>query len=356
MRVESARFVVLSLLAFVAACGPARSRSVSLWDAGDEPPIGAGGTRTGAGGARSGGSPAANGGTLGAGSGGMAAMGSGGAAGVMSGSGGASAGGMIASGGSPVAGMGGSGAGGVAARDMADAPDVQVTRDTLVFRDAYRDVVAPTPDMMGRVKIAASGLVAFWSFDDGNGVRDTSPNMNTGQLVGGATIVSSGKRGGGIKLGGSAYVRVPKSGSIDGISSGLTIAAWANHVPNAGDGVQGIVTRQEGTEQSDKFGLWTTRGGDLRLVLGGQPGVTANGRLIANTWVHVAGVWNGTQVQLFVNGTLVASGADSEPLIVGGSLNGPNDPAILSFEGTLDEIGIWNRALTAAEIAALAVP
>jgi chitodextrinase len=74
--------------------------------------------------------------------------------------------------------------------------------------------------------------------------------------------------------------------------------------------------------------------------------------LTVNTWTHLAATYDGTTIRLYVNGTQVASAAQTgaiatstNPLQIGGdSLYGQ------FFQGTIDEVRIYNVALTAAQI------
>ncbi len=89
--------------------------------------------------------------------------------------------------------------------------------------------------------------------------------------------------------------------------------------------------------------VYTT--GDMAL---GGPSVLAT-----NTWSHLAMTWDGLTIRMFVNGTQVASGAlagtaalSASPLRIGG-----NSVWGEWFAGLIDEVRIYNRALSAAEIA-----
>jgi Concanavalin A-like lectin/glucanases superfamily len=77
-----------------------------------------------------------------------------------------------------------------------------------------------------------------------------------------------------------------------------------------------------------------------------------------NTWTHVAAVRNGSTMTLYINGVQAATGSNmlgnlvdtSSPLLLGQSSGGwGND----SFDGRLDELRIYNRALSASEVSAL---
>jgi hypothetical protein len=73
-------------------------------------------------------------------------------------------------------------------------------------------------------------------------------------------------------------------------------------------------------------------------------------------WVHVATTWDGTTVRLYVNGVLVTTTlapntlpSNMLDLRIGADSNGHN-----RFDGLLDELAVYDRTLSAAEIAAVA--
>src|SRR4029453_16821751 len=90
------------------------------------------------------------------------------------------------------------------------------------------------------------------------------------------------------------------------------------------------------------------------LRLKSDVGLVGPAALPVNTWSHVAATYNGSMHRLYVNGAQVAAvsrsgkiGASAKPLRIGGN-------AILGewFSGTIDEVRVYNRALTAEEITA----
>jgi hydrogenase maturation factor HypE len=74
--------------------------------------------------------------------------------------------------------------------------------------------------------------------------------------------------------------------------------------------------------------------------------------VVANVWTHLASTFDGTTLRLYVNGTLVQSKAVSGSIVAGtGALRiGGNAVWGEWFRGYIDEVRIYNRALTAAEI------
>ena len=73
-----------------------------------------------------------------------------------------------------------------------------------------------------------------------------------------------------------------------------------------------------------------------------------------NTWTHLATTYDGTTLRLFVNGTQVGSRAVSGALLTSSGVLriGGNSQWGEYFAGRIDEVRIYNRALTQSEIAA----
>jgi hypothetical protein len=95
---------------------------------------------------------------------------------------------------------------------------------------------------------------------------------------------------------------------------------------------------------------------------GGNQKVRSATKAKVNTWMHVAGTYDGAMVRLYVDGVLVGSLAktglivsDSTPVIIGGNRNdGVVGHAQELFRGAIDDVAIHNTALSAAEITTLA--
>ena len=188
----------------------------------------------------------------------------------------------------------------------------------------------------------------------GQTVLDASGNGNTGTLEG-ATRVAAGKSGGALNFDGSGdLVRVNSSNSLN-LSSGMTLEAWVRPTTSQTNW-RAIVHR----ESVAYFLHASHEGGDLRPAAGGSFGgkdavaVLASSALTLNTWTHLASTYDGTTLRLYVNGTLAGSRpvngsieTSSDPLWIGGNKQwGEN------FQGQIDDVRIYNRALSAAEILA----
>jgi hypothetical protein len=79
------------------------------------------------------------------------------------------------------------------------------------------------------------------------------------------------------------------------------------------------------------------------------------------TWIHLAGTWDGGEARLYVNGTEVASAAvsgpleaETNPVVLGGNANGADKTVSELVPGRLGDIMLYRRSLGANEIARLA--
>jgi fibronectin type 3 domain-containing protein len=197
------------------------------------------------------------------------------------------------------------------------------------------------------------GLVAAYGMDAGSGTTlvDQSGNHNNGTLSN-ATWSASGKFGKALSFDGTnAFVSVPDSNSLDA-TSGLTVEGWAK--PDGSTGFRALAVKE--TSGNIVYGLYANSDSNrpqsqvsttnpLKLLDG-------TGTLPANTWSHVAFTYDGTTERLYVNGTQVESVAVSGAINTStGALKIGGD-AIWGewFSGLIDEVRVYNRALSVAEI------
>ena len=204
----------------------------------------------------------------------------------------------------------------------------------------------------------SNGLVAAYNFEEGYGATmvDASGKGNHGTTRG--TIrVAKGKFGQAASFDGiDDWITVNDSNTLD-LTTGMTLEAWV--YPTAamtGTGWQTVVNK----EQPSGFGaayylaansdlnqpeaaVYTT---DWRKLYGG-PAVSAN------QWTHLAATYDGSTLKLYVNGAQVSSqpqtgGIDvtNGVLRIGGSATWGE-----FFKGYIDEVRIYNRALSASELA-----
>jgi hypothetical protein len=162
----------------------------------------------------------------------------------------------------------------------------------------------------------------------------------------------------------SNYVSIPNSPSLNICVSSITVETWIklNHL-TADWNWEGIVTKG-----NTSWRLQATAGAKTVnfAASGASPEwVTGSRDVHDGQWHHVAGVYDGTNMSLYVDGTLDVSqpatgliSQNSSPLCIGANAQayvpscGCNQPGYF-FDGLIDEVSIYNRALTALEIQAI---
>jgi hypothetical protein len=212
---------------------------------------------------------------------------------------------------------------------------------------------SPIATVTTPVSSLPAGLVAAYGFNEGAGstVTDASGNGNAGAITG-ATWTTQGKFGSALSFdGSSSLVVIPGSSSLN-VTTGMTLEAWI--FPTATQsGWRTIMQR----EVDAYFLNASTDAGPLRP--GGGATISGNGLVVTGPtaspvsgWTHIAMTFDGNTLTLYVNGTPVATrgatGAvqtNTNALRIGG-----NVPYGEFFTGIIDEVRVYNRALTAAEI------
>jgi hypothetical protein len=225
--------------------------------------------------------------------------------------------------------------------------------------------------LVNRVE-ASNGLVGSWSFDEGAGttVYDSSGNGNNGTLINGP-VWSAGEFGGALTFDGTDnYVQIPHSDTLT--SSNFTIEAWIYLNSDVNSTQARIVSKQETISKSYSFGIFGkgyggSTGNQLLLSIGN--GTTwwnflSTTHLSNQTWYHVAGTQEGTTSKIYINGQLDKNGttltqtANNTGVLTIGCQNQttPATGAMFFFNGTIDEVRIYNRALSQQEIQVDMVP
>lgn len=210
------------------------------------------------------------------------------------------------------------------------------------------------------------GLFAYWKFDEGSGfiAGDSSGNGKDGIIDG--AIWTTGKAGNALSFDGfDDWVDVP-----DDISTKhITLEAWIypTGVYDIGDQGSPIITKEtgRGTPPWSESFAWRLRITPHTHKLQLQcftPTGEGGGSAVSDTelqmgkWYHVAGTYDGTETRVYINGNLEGSyvAPISEPLVTSTLPTGighlPNW-SVQWFQGIIDEVRVYNRALTTQEIA-----
>ena len=198
-------------------------------------------------------------------------------------------------------------------------------------------------------------MILYFSFDslDGDEAIDHSKYGNNGELVGDAEL-ANGKFGKALKLNGSTdWVTVPHHESLT-VDKDVTVMAWINPERISGPNNaqwQGILAKSNGPRS---YSFYTETGkGCLHLSVNGG-GSTCDGKVVENEWQHVAAqVASGTH-RYWINGENVGEyaghpnppgSADTANVFIGKTHEGSRE-----FMGLIDEVRIWNRALSEDEV------
>ena len=198
------------------------------------------------------------------------------------------------------------------------------------------------------------GLVGAWAFDEtsGNAVLDGSGAGNAG-TISGATRVADGRFGRGLSFdGGDDLVTIPDSSSLD-LVAGMTLEAWVN--PTAlGSTWRTVLMKEQPGNLS--YALYANDGAGSptgHVAIPFDSRVTGS-PLPTGQWTHLAATFDGSTLRLFANGTQVAGElAFGSITVSGGALRiGGNNVWPEFFAGRIDEVRVYNRALTAAEVGA----
>ncbi|MCU0652212.1 MAG: LamG domain-containing protein [Candidatus Omnitrophica bacterium] len=211
------------------------------------------------------------------------------------------------------------------------------------------------------------GLIYGWSMNEGSGAS-IGESSYLGQVYGNA-VWEEGKVGtaldfslGADGLGG--YVQVPDSYSLDLTTAG-TVGAWIYADSLVSGQCAGIVHKGDEINFSDEaYSLQFWTGNKIALIVNNGPGydvVQSSTDLVAGQWYHVVGSWDASGMKMYVNGEL--SGSNSTQAVAQNSSGALNIGAQLSdsyssfyknmgFDGKIDEVKVYDRAISADEIKA----
>ncbi len=201
--------------------------------------------------------------------------------------------------------------------------------------------------------VQPSGLVAAYGFNEGTGttIGDASGKGNVGTAAS-TTWSTAGKFGNALSFNGtSSLVTIANSASLS-LTTAVTLEAWVR--PTA-------VTskwRDVVYKGNDIYFLEATSTNGSRPAGGAKVGssnIEAYGTaaLAVNTWAHLAMTYDGANLRLYVNGNQVSSSArtgtistSTNALTIGGDSIYTNQ----RFAGLIDEVRVYSRALSGAEI------
>ena len=210
----------------------------------------------------------------------------------------------------------------------------------------------PSPPAISAAPPAGSGTtpplgpVGEWGFDERGGRQalDSSGAGNQATLSGATR--TRGRFGGGLSFDGrNDWVTVADARSLD-LTTGMTLAAWVR--PSARGGWRSVLVKESVNRLS--YALYARPSGHVFTTA--EHGLRGGSALRRDRWSHLAMTWDGLIIRVYVNGAEVSRAAlvgaakrSGGPLRIGGNAIWPE-----FFKGTIDEVRVYDRALTANEI------
>jgi hypothetical protein len=205
-----------------------------------------------------------------------------------------------------------------------------------------------------------AGLVGLWGFDEVSGATaiDSSGQGNDGTLENGATRAVDGFFGKALEVNGAAgNVNL---GAVDVAGDEITLMAWIN-ADDFGTSDARILSRSTGSGEQDHLWMVSTISGSrlrFRLRTNGTTHTLIGdaGTLAPGSWIHATATYDGNDMRLYQNGIEVGNRSKAGDIT--------QDPAVEAwvganpgqggqvFDGRIDEVKIFSRALSPAEIAA----
>jgi hypothetical protein len=249
-------------------------------------------------------------------------------------------------------------------------PENKRTQWQAIYEERLKVYQSGKPYHKGDLWSFSTGkMVAWWEFDgsDGNTVADSSGNGLDGRLVGDAHIVSDPERGKVLSLDGNGdYVDCGNNSAFD-LTGSITFAAWIEvgtfdkdkqTLVGVSKGNYGwwIVMKRQVPRNGIKFWCYPLGRGFIMEddhSDWGWGSVSGSVEVNDGKWHHVALVYDGTMIRLYVDGTLDNSavawgniGTSQSQVHIGGSENE-------GWNGLIDDVRIYSYALSEEEIKAL---
>ena len=233
-------------------------------------------------------------------------------------------------------------------------------------RDAAGNSTNSTPLTVTVSNAQVAGFVAGYAFNESTGTTasDASGHGLTGTLVNGPTFTTAGNYGNAVALDGvNDFVDLGNPTALQ-LTGSMTVSAWINSSAFPAD--DAAIVSKRGGGPLIGFQLDTTVDHGPRTIgfkltnsSGGQMFRYGATTLQANTWYYVTGVYDAARptLHVYLNGQLddgallgtVTSTQQNSTLNVNiGQRSGT--PGTFNFNGLIDDVRIYNRPLTVAQI------
>lgn len=201
-----------------------------------------------------------------------------------------------------------------------------------------------------------TGLVGYWKLDESSGTAADSEGSNTGTVTGTVTQGATGKIGTAYTFigGGSSYLNCGTDASLR-ITSAGSISAWIYQTSSGPYST--VVGNDDFDTDRHGYNFFVRADGTVSLELASASAAQSinGGTITNNAWHHIVATWDGSNVHIYIDG--VDGGAVSQtvtPTQNTSSFRIANaSVGTYDFTGTIDEVGVWSRALTSGEVTSL---
>ena len=213
-------------------------------------------------------------------------------------------------------------------------------------------------------KFGAPGMISYWTFDDSGDPGKDDVSTNDGTLLNGALHVTAGQKVGTGAVsfdGGTGHIELDYSDFRKSSSDSFSFAAWFkadDPSPASGQFIFGV-----GAPCGPDNGtlLWTLVAADGAIAAQTGKFCQVNNSLpeaaiVAGQWYHTVGVFDSGNVLLYVDGILRSTeaytvGATPQPsALIAAIGNNLGAPSARGFNGLIDEVAFFDRALTVDEV------
>ncbi len=218
------------------------------------------------------------------------------------------------------------------------------------------------------IPVSDPNLIAWWKLDEGSGTTalDSSGHDHHGVLAGAPRWVA-GYDGGALEFDNEPDDRV-SAGTFDVQGSGITIACWfqADNLDTVGSDPRMVSKATGGAADAHWFMLSSGRSAGLYVLrfrlktTDGQATTTlmadTEGTIELNEWIHAVATWDGTTMRIYKNGIEVGSADKGGDAVAAGPIvkvaigNQPQGAEDRPFDGIIDDVRIYNKGVTAADI------
>jgi hypothetical protein len=232
-------------------------------------------------------------------------------------------------------------------------------------------LIVNTASTMAKVPnyVSTEGLIGWWAFN-GN-ANDASQNSNNGTVIGAS--LNRDRFGNPDRSyffnGSDGFIKIPLSESLQPRDA-MSISLWYNMSSTLEENFVGLVHKY--LDSSPSWSSYSIITGNKGLNQGGDLGLTiqtnniyawssVTGMSYINEWAHIIGTYDGSTIKCYKNGVLVSTSSATGQIQYSpydiefgrtrnaAGISGRNN----YFQGNIDDIGMWNRALSEKEVSDL---